>query len=372
MLTAEEKRALDDAAAALYYISTDDNRIHHIDLYADYSDTNEGLLQLAYNHRMDNREQTRPDEGEGAGIIDVLKAQINHWYDNTIYQMTDDIIKRAGFALAADNTEMLRDYLWENYSFSTPYDHYLNQNMHINLLLDGGREVNRDFIAIHELNEAMIGGIEPEYIADVLSEKTALHWLVEQQGYTMSDLQKTMADYIDYFYTREENKDLSHGSRLTAFHKTHSIFLTSVCEELSNMTNYMNTLTVLADVNMYEYCQLMTPGTELVLPKNTMLGIFSPWLGGGSTLDITLEKELVLPSELIWDVQVEDANLQNQYSVNSVYGLVSRCWVQPAAVRDAETPQKVKPALKNMIQDANDRKDKSAPGNHKETPEPER
>ena len=84
MLTAEEKRALNDAAAALYYISTDDNGIHHIDLYADYSDTNEGLLQLAYNHRMDNREQTIPDEGESAGIIDVLKAQINHWYDNTI------------------------------------------------------------------------------------------------------------------------------------------------------------------------------------------------------------------------------------------------------------------------------------------------
>lgn len=352
MLASEEKRLVDTAADALYYVSKDENGILYIDLYADYSDTNEGLLQPAYDSYCKMKELPNTQ----TTVSDALCAKISDYYDQTIWQMEDDIIRKAGFDPSSEKAGEIRQYLWEAYSFRVPYDHYLDQNMRINLMLGTPEELNLDFGAIRETREALTGQLDTADIDTVLQENTVLHWLVSQQGYTMQDLRKTMDDYIQFFYGNSNNSGLSDEARLSIFHKTHSFFLSSVCEELENTTNFMNTITVLAEVSMRDFCSLIQADKELVLPKDIILGVFNPWLGGGSTLDIRLEKDLVLPSSMIWHVQVEGTQMESQYSVDSVYGLSGGAWKKGLTVRDADAFQKDKPRLDTTIKSADERR----------------
>lgn len=189
----------------------------------------------------------------------------------------------------------------------------------------------------------------------------------------MEDLQNTMQDYIQCFYGESENINLSPEAKLSFFHKTHSFFLSSVCEELENTTNFMNTLTILADVSMRDYCSLIQPDQELILPKDIILGVFNPWLGGGSTLDIALEKDLIMPSSMIWSVQVEGAQMDSQYSVDSVYGLTTGAWKSGLTVRDTKSNVKDKLGLDTAVRSADSRRTDTIKA--KETPgkdEPER
>ena len=367
MLTTDEKRLIDDAASTLYYVSKDEHDVPCIDLYADYNDTNEGLLQLAY----DNCRITEEDASVLGSLEDILKRKISEQYSDTIEQMRDDIIRKAGFDPLSEKAEDIREYLYDAYSFRVPYDHYLDQSMRVNLLLGTPEEVNLDFGAIRESYDALTGQLETEDLAGILSEKTALRWLVEQQGYTMQDLQKTMYDYTQCFFDASDHSGISRAGRLSEFHNFHSFFLSSVCEELENTTNFMNTITVLTDISMRDFCTLYQLGKALVLPKDTTLGIFNPWLGGGSTLDIRLEKELVLPETLIWYTQIEGVPMQSQYSVDSVYGLVHSAWKKPLDVRDVILPQKQKSRLTDTIHAADRRRSDSAGKKENSSPEPE-
>ena len=109
-------------------------------------------------------------------------------------------------------------------------------------------------------------------------------------------------------------------------------------------------MTILAKVNMYEFAEMMKPGREITFGKDAMIGIYSPWNGGGSVLEIELEKELVVSSDKIWDVQIEGVTPDYQYSVNASYGLIESCWKEVTSIKEA-SPEK-KPSLDNMIQAA--------------------
>ena len=368
MLTPDEKRLIDDAANTLYHVSKDERGVLCIDLYADYNDTNEELLQLA----ADNCRLSKEDASLLGTLEDILKREISEWYSGTIDQMQDDIIRKAGSDPLSEKGEEIREYLYNAYSFRVPYDHFLDQSMRVNLLLGTPEEVNLDFGSIRETYDALTGQLDAEDLAGVLSEKTALHWLVQQQGYTMQDLQKTMHDYTECFFEPLDDSGVSLDGRLSEFHNFHSFFLSSICKELENTTNFMNTIAVLTEVSMHDYCTMLQPGKELVLPKDTILGVFSPWLGGGSTLDIRLEKDLILPENMIWHVQVEGAPMYGQYSVDSVYGLVHNAWKKPLLVRDAALVQKEKSRLNDTIRSADDRCAKVTSADENDKGQPER
>ena len=85
---------------------------------------------------------------------------------------------------------------------------------------------------------------------------------------------------------------------------------------------------MLATISLNDMAKLLDPQAELVMPKDTTVGIFAPWVGGGSTLDIQLEKPLAIPHDLRFDIQIEGAACRG-YTVNNVYGLVSEAWKQP-------------------------------------------
>lgn len=340
-------RRIDEAADSLYWVDIEKNGHKSIKLYADYRDTNDGLLDIAYDNR------NNPE------LLDCLYTEISNWYDDAVMETEDAILKKAGIpSELMPLSEDAWEYIRENYSILPPFDHFLSQSVRVNLLLDTANESNRDFVAVKEQYEALSGSMSPDDASEALAQDTSLSWLLKQQGFSMEDLKRTWHDYSEFFYGDDADRTDSLESRINRFNETHNKFLTSVCQELENMTNYMNTFTILAEVSMYDFANMMQPGKEIIFPKNTMVGYFCPWAGGGSVLEIELEKDLAVPSEFIWDAQVEGATMDaGQYSLDSVYGLVTNCWREPSQIKDVSAPvpaqNSKKPTLDSMLQKAN-------------------
>jgi hypothetical protein len=62
---------------------------------------------------------------------------------------------------------------------------------------------------------------------------------------------------------------------------------------------------------------------KLILKKGTPCGLYDLWLGGGSILEIELEKDVVLPLKFV-DTAYPDG--QRGYGIVSIYGLDNSFW----------------------------------------------
>lgn len=349
-ISEKDKQAIDQAVHELYFVSADENgRKSFCPFYPDYRDTNEPFLQTAYDNRKLAFEEKTEDPKNA--LLYMLQDEIAEGYDEQRWDVEDEIMRKAGFEPSDDMAQEQIEYLRDEYDMEIPADHFLNQKMFVNIMLDAKDEANRDFIVIQEQDTALWDvEMDPAEAEEILSEDSGLKFLVEQQGHTMQELKQTRDAYIDAFYRNNADRNASYDGFYEAFSKTHNPFLSSLCQELDNMHNHMNCMTILARVDMYEFAQMMQPGKEISFSKDTMVGIYSPWNGGGSVLEIELEKDLVVPSEKIWDVQIEGANLDYQWSVNQTYGLIQSCWKDIKEIRDAE-PEK-KPSLDAQIHSA--------------------
>lgn len=275
----------------------DENGCYFVKIPADYRDTNESLLPTAYS------EKKSPE------LKDLLTDSIYEAHADYIYQCEAEILEKAGFDPFDIDYDEAEAIMHELIYFEPDYEHFMKDDMNLNLLIGTLYEQNSDFTTIKDYYH---WGIED-------AKYNGLTWLIKQQGYTAEDLKKVM-----------EGEESS------------SKFLNSVCEELANHTYSMGCLTILVKSNLEEYCDIFKRDEktkklipkELVLPKDIMLGIFNPWNGSGSMLEIKLEKDLVLPTELIWDCQIEGVKPGYTYSVDNVYGLIGSCWKESLGIRE--------------------------------------
>lgn len=353
-ITPEDKRAIDEAVEALHYVSHNEHGQAYIEIYADYRETNEGLLEPAYeNRKLGFEDKDNPEHA----LESLLYETIDDWYVDEVARMENEILERAGFDYSDDKADELLDYMRENYPIQPNYDHFMKDDVKINIMLGLPQERNRDFGTIREQIEALgSNDLSSSAREASLEEETGLRWLVLQQGHTMKELDEMVHAYVN-FWDSPEAEGLKYDQKLEKFRSTHGPFLTSVCQEMLNTSNYMNTMTVLTKMSLTDFVEFMQPGKEIVLPKDSMVGIFNPWNGGGSTLDIELEKDLIVPSGLVYDIQIEGVKPDYQYTVDDVYGLIGSCWKSATAVRDeqpertAPAPDK-KPSLNSLIQSA--------------------
>ena len=359
-ISEEDKRAIDEAAERLYYVEKDETGTKTITMYADYRDTNEGLLDDVYENRKiayDSKSDYEPDYA----LMCIMQDKIASWYQETEFYVEDRILTGANVDLFDDLAGERRQYIRDNYCITPDFDHFLDQSMKVNIMIAFDSEANRDFVSIHEQYEAL-NDLYPELVKDALEEETGLSWLVRQQGHTMDELKTTLDEYHKFFDSDEAYDLESYEKRYEKFCENHNVFLTSVCQELDNMVNYMNTITVLLNMTMKEFAEMMQPGKECVLSTGTMVGIFNPWNGGGSVLGIELEKDLILPSELIWDIQIEGAKMEHQYSVANVYDFIGSVWKEVKAVRETESVTKGS-SLDSIIASASQRSTDSITNN---------
>lgn len=132
---------------------------------------------------------------------------------------------------------------------------------------------------------------------------TTLDWLLNTQGYTREDLQS-------------EDK------------RNKSVFLKTLYEELfdyvsSDAIAYSH-LIALPESNDFNAILNLATKREVILKKNTPFGLFNPFNGSGSGIDITLEKDILINEKTLKDYDVyltySYSNKFGNYSPISVYG----------------------------------------------------
>lgn len=201
----------------------------------------------------------------------------------------------------------LREEVQDNICIKLPIEHFMKQKFRCSIMLDTGNG-DGDFTADCLTFPACYGREEGEY-----DPNASLLWLCRQQGYQTNDV-------VQRFARATEEKDIDNH------------FLKSVYNELLNLPSGCSTLTFLVEMTLEQLIRIncgMKDGTlkSITLDKGVMCGLFNPWEGGGSLLDVKCEKDIVLPVDVLLEVCPDKGSCRGRYSsVDGVYGLIGSCW----------------------------------------------
>ena len=277
-----------------------------IEMYLDYRDT------LSKETLYDIMTADNPKE--------FFNELISDWtIDGSLYYQ-DELEKEISKELSdeekefcKDNEDDLRDWFGENYYFYYDEEHY-NETVKVNIMLDTGN-ANSDFTRDNILNYCNYYSNGGKDLKD-----SSILWLAKQQKKAGLLREAIKGKQID------------------------DKFINSCIQELENLPSHMATLTFLVNMKLFDYFELreeMESEKELndsyvledrkgkgtiTISKDTMCGLFDVWSGGGSVLEIKLDKDVVLPIKCIWKAEIETGKSEYGYSVDSVYGLVGSAW----------------------------------------------
>ena len=173
-MTEEQKKKMEELVADLLrteYLNEEGDEFHG-EIYADYRDEISGR--------------------EAGEIIDSehpwteFWERIARWYQDCEWEYKDELIITVKRRLAENDTsfpdglgedekefveEFIRDRVWYDY----PEDHYLNQKMYVNIMIDTG-DCNYDF-ALNSVYPCWYGRAE-----DRIDNKAGIVWLAKTQG----------------------------------------------------------------------------------------------------------------------------------------------------------------------------------------------
>lgn len=295
-------------------LGKDKNGSYVYTIYADYRD------ELEDDDIADILESDNPKVALGELLDDVyddIRMEVlNELGEKAIAYIEEKYRKTLGnetVELGEDEGECVYDLIEEAVGVDYDMDHYLDQDVNIDLAIDTG-DGNYDYTL--NCTYPAYGGSE------TIDPHSSLAFLAESQGYSLDDLQKAL-----------EKGDIAnpHG------------FLESVQQEVVNETGSINRLTVLlkmplrdaikvnelvhkAEETGYEYYPWKRPDCgSLTIGKNATLGLFDPWNGGGSTFEIELEKDLELPIKYVHSA-LPDMKQHGEYSIQDVYGMCGSAW----------------------------------------------
>ena len=262
-----------------------------IDIYADYRDKlgKENLKEIF-------AAVEKSDEDPIAVFKDWLAEKYDEWLWDYDYS-TDAkyVCKNVGIdfdALDEDDRETAVDTFRENTFFNLPYSHYLGQKIPVNIRIDTG-DANYDF-GINEVYPHYNGDYDT-LAEDGVPDESALAWLVEQQGYSKEDLKKA----------------------LLGDEEVPSKFLTSIRDEVANMSSSCPSLVFMMSMTVEEWLQALN-APHIHIPKNARCGLVNFWAGGGSILDIRLEKDMDIPKKVVFEILPD---YLYGYGILDVYGV---------------------------------------------------
>ena len=283
-----------------------------LDIYCDkkYGDFWEFEIYCNYDDEFSDETIIKFMKAEDPRIeMQNLLAEWSITYDD---QWLFDIIKtQIGSELYAEKHDKINEYINENVCFYYPEDHF-NRDVCVNIMVDTG-DGNKDFVCNNILNYFNY------YTNGKLLPEASIAWLVKQQR------KKTIFD-----------------AAIKNPSKCKDEFANSVIQELYNLPNHMSTLTFLVKMPLFQLFELHeaikaeerfnqnydtrnNKGTGyIVISKETMCGLFDPWDGGGSMLEIELCKDVKLPIRYIWSAVPDGARI---HDVGNIYGLMKSAWI---------------------------------------------
>lgn len=294
-----EELVMDYLAENQFWNKKDDG-FYHFDIYVDYRDEiDDSIAQEIL---------------ENDSPRDILLEKLWDWYQEQEWDIIDDLVNdfkekvdpelfRQADIIEDGNIDddMIRDIFQDTICVDYPEDWALGQEFCFNFIVSNGDD-NYDFW----LNEHIV---DEDGKVDENAEKAGLVWLAKQQGHTLEELVEVLKD--------EDNVSTNK-------------FLASVSSEIYNGYS-CEALTFCVEMTLGQAIALKERMKEnsagsIVLNKNTTCGLYNPWSGGGSLLDIACEKDIEIPFENIWKFYIDACKSNRCDSIHNVYGTDSSLW----------------------------------------------
>lgn len=273
---------------------------YHFEIYVDYRDEIEDSIAqeiLETDHPRDALLEKLWDYYQESewDIIDNLVDDFNEKVDPKLFEDAN-IIEDGNI-----DDYMIRDIFVDVVCIDYPVDWAEDQEFCFNIIVSNGDD-NYDFC----LNEYIV---DEDGKVDENAEKAGLVWLAKQQGYTLDQVVEILKD-----------GDIAEP-------KT---FLETVLQEVAN-GYWCEALTFCVKMTLGQAIVLKekmksNPNGSVILNKNVTCGLFAPWQGGGSVLDIACEKDIEIPFENIWKLYVDESRSNRYDSIHNVYGTDSSLW----------------------------------------------
>lgn len=277
-----------------------DDGFYHFDIYIDYHDEID--------------DSTAQEILESDSPRDTLLEKLWDWYQeqewDIIDNLVDDFKAKTDPKLLEDANIIedgnlddgdIREEFMQIIYVDYPVDWAEGQKFCFNIIVSNGDD-NYDFW----INEHIVD--EDEKV-DENAGKAGIVWLAKQQGYTLDQVVEVLKD-----------GDIAEP-------KT---FLETVLQEVANGYG-CEALTFCVKMTLGQAIALKermkeNPSGSIVLDKRVECGLFDPWQGGGSVLEIACEKDVEIPFENIWKFYI-DARRSNRYdSIHNVYGTDDSIW----------------------------------------------
>ena len=272
---------------------------YHEEIYADYRDEMEDSI-LKEIMKSEDPEQT-------------FYEKMFEWYQDAEYEIERNLLEAvvASIETAAPtetyDEDEIKDEIRELVSIDYPYEHFLKQEFCVNIFVDTG-DGNYDYV---------LNCVYPHYngrCGETIDDKARILWLARQQGYTKTDLNKALrkGDIKDPhgFLESMRQEVINHGSHMAIL----TFLVRMTLEEIFEL----NELLKLQDRNGHFYDAEKRPYCGYILiDKKVECGLYDLWGGGGSILELQLEKDVRLPIRFIRSATVDGGD---GYSIRNIYG----------------------------------------------------
>lgn len=248
---------------------------------------------------------------EDTKLLDMISKEITKHSNERISELYDefgldfDLLEEAGYnGIDVNLADLLR-----------------NTRLHVNVMFATKEEQNYDMSSI----VTAFGSWKTPCPNDVKDFDNALTYLIHQQGYTVEDV-------YDCWFANPQGFPYEYQTN----------FIESVVDDMvNNSSDGCSELCALIKLTGWDivtfFETVLNNQGYIKFEKNTELGVFNEWSGCGGLLDIQLEKDFVVPVDMIRDIQIEGAGKENNnYTVNSVYGLIGSCWKDSFSFTDIE------------------------------------
>ena len=271
-------------------------------------------FEIDVDYRDEIDDSTAQEILESDSPRDTLIERLWDWYQESEWDIIDDLVddfkKNVDPKLLDDaniiedgniDDYMIRDIIMDTIYVDYPVDWAEDQEFCFNIIVSNGDD-NYDFW----LNEHII---DEDGKVDENAEKSGLVWLTKQQGYTLEELVEILKD-----------GDIAEP-------KT---FLETVLQEVANGYD-CEALTFCVKMTLGQAIALKeqmesNPSGSIVIEKKAECGLFDPWDGGGSVLEIACEKDVEIPFENIWKFYIDERRSGRYDSIHNVYGTDSSLW----------------------------------------------
>lgn len=270
------------------YAKKDDGNFH-FEIYVDYRDEIE--------------DSTAQEILEDSNPRDALIEKLWGWYQEQEWDITDNIVD--SFEERSESKlfehEDIREAFMDVVCVDYPEDWALSQEFCFNIVVSNGDD-NYDFW----LNEHIV---DEDGKVDENAEKAGLVWLAKQQGYTFEEVVEILKkDPVErpktFLETVQQEIDNGYG-----------------CEALT----FCVKMTLGQAIELKEKMK-SNPNGSIVLDKRTTCGLFNPWDGSGSVLDISCDKDIEIPFTNIWKFYIDERRTNSCESIHNVYGVTDAIW----------------------------------------------